>query len=917
MERKVIIPRRRVSVPETLVIPPPGPSDIIALGSESISLPLNEQATHLRSKAFSLQPGRGGGPSHEVRTGRNRSLSLPKYWIGGGVLQSPRLHGFAPREVNAFEQQKSLVERIPEENDTEGENKDGANGEGEELVFDMGESGLGDAKSSAGGWRASDGVASMVLVSDTGSSGRRFPPPDWPLPLLPGIGILPDKIHPSSATGKPPLQNIQGPNILTQQAPVTTVSEELPPSPVFPRLQVSPLLPPPSLEERSRLVSITPSLIAELELEELEGRALGVENTKAPGIPRAGSREVSGKLAADVPILSPFSTDTGEDPTENEPEGEKGQAGCLPLQAVPRQLLNLVEIDSGDPAVGRKRSVRKTPVLGKSKLAQKWEKGSSYWNDSGPGSSSHPTQAQGRPQLLDRRRANHKRQSNPPFGQGSPGIHPNPLSGAAFYEGYALRFKSGVYIPLNMTTPPLAVDQSLLYMVVPKKEISDGTGRAYHIIQPNGVNQSITSPGLRLYAYDEASRGFVLAQAADPILEGENDGRDSVSSIKEIQWPTPVDGSKVEERLEHQQPQTQQKDSGNRPQELSAYTPSSTGKEGSRIYNGPLIDPRYWQPTIRRKEAKLLGLGGGTSEIGNIEHVKASGRGNSVKVQAEKRGEAAKRSSRSTASGECECGGDRGDMAGNDGGHGSEGEGFTENGIYVTKEFEVDAMHAPTEVPAKERGIASVPRVSSDTDVKTGKRRREMNLNGQSWLEVAGDPTTTPAAKDTGEWREAVELSIMRGGEAVSPIEHMQAFENTAAFNTIPRLPIYKPPKEMDNEQMHSPVPSTLTTPVPPPEPRDPTNISQSHTTASPLPPLPHSHRKRYVTLTLNLHRSRNQPPRTTRILIPVSPTIRGFDDQKVFREIKKEYIAMTGGEWRAWCGLRGIKWVGINEVRT
>ena len=195
-----------------------------------------------------------------------------------------------------------------------------------------------------------------------------------------------------------------------------------------------------------------------------------------------------------------------------------------------------------------------------------------------------------------------------------------------------------------------------------------------------------------------------------------------------------------------------------------------------------------------------------------------------------------------------------------------------------------------------------------------------MSLNGQSWLEIAGNPMTNLAANNICDWGEGVGL---KEEEAVSPVEGIQTLENTKAFNITPRLPMYKPPKEMNNTQMHFPILPTLSIPVPSSGPKDLTNISQSRTTASPpllpQPPRQESHRPRklYATLTLNLYRSRNEQPRTTRILIPVLPAVRELDDQKIFLKVRKEYIATTGGLWRAWCGLRGIKWVGINEVRT
>jgi len=784
-----MIPWRKAGVPETLFISPN--HNIAGLGPASAPLPPppNRQAIHARSKTLTLQLGRGGESSPGMGTGRNRPLLSSKYWTGRGTggLQSPRLHGLSPREVNAFEQRKSIVESIPEEGNRDGGNEDEGKREGEELVFDMGESGLRGKRLSTENWEASDRdiAAPPQLVSGTRSSAKCFLTPDWPLPLLPGVGILPDTLHPSLATVQvsPPDSDTdryyrslnrpsisatgktvpQGLNIPLQQQSVTAVANKLPPSPVDPYPRVSLLLPPPDLEDRSRLVSITPSLAAELELEESEGGSYCGENIKGPSTPEAKPRQASGRRAVDVPILSTFSTDTDTDFTEDELEDEKGQADYLPLQTVPGQLLNLVEIDGGDPAMGRKRSIRRKPVLGKSKLAQEGTKRNSYRGGSGTDSPSYTTRAQDRPRLLDMKRANYKGHAHPPVDEKSPGVYPQQLSGVEVYE---------------------------------------------------------------------ASRS---------------------------------------------------------------------------------------QPTNRTKQAKLLGFGGGTRELKSIDYMKGLERGNSVKTETEKR------SSRNLASREWDGDKDREDIMGDSNGHRSEEEGLGENSIYVTGEFDVDVMDAPTEVPAKEQ-----ERVDSDTDVETGRRRRNLSLSGQSWLETTtGKRMTTPTANNTGDWREAVGLGNMKEEEAAPLVGYLQTLEKSTAVkkstavNITPRLPIYNPPEVINNTQMNSPMLSTLTIPPPPPGPKDLANVFQSHTKAS-LPPLPqyphqvpHKPRKRYVTLTLNLYRSRNEPPRTTRILVPISPAARGYDDHKIFSKIKKEYIATAGGVWRTWCGLRGIKWVGINEVRT
>ncbi|RPB26503.1 hypothetical protein L211DRAFT_847139 [Terfezia boudieri ATCC MYA-4762] len=791
MEKKSMIPRQKFNDPETLGTSPV--RGIVASGPASTSLPPPPKghATHTRSKTLTLQLGRGSEPSPETGTGKNRYLASSKYWTGRGTggLQSPRLHGFSPREVNAFEQRKSIVESIPEEGDENGEGEDEAKGEGEQSAFDMGERG---AKLLTEDLEASDrAITSPTLpVGGAGNPGRLFTTPDGPLPILPGVGILPDRLCPSaesepdgsdtnqhytslnrpsiSATGKAALQkHTQGSNILLQQPSVTAVDKELPPSPVYPWPRVSPLLPPPDLQGRSRLVSITPSLVAQLEIEESEGGSFSVEHSKGSNTPKAKLRQASGRRVVDAPILSSFSTDTDTDFTEDEQEDEQGQADYLPIQTVPGQLLSLVEIDGGDPAIGRKGSVKRKPVLGKSKLAQEWATRSSYRGDSGQNSPSYPPPTQDRPRLLDIKRANHKRDAHHPFDQESPGAYPKPLSGAAVYE---------------------ARSSPLVHM-------------------------------------------------------------------------------------------------------------------------------------SRSKRAKLLGFGGGTREIGNIEHVKGLERGNSVKLEPEKR------SSTSAVIGELDDSGRQEDITSDGNERQYEGEGFLgENARYLTRKFEVDVKDTPTEVPAKE---FKQERVDSDTDMETGRRRRNLSQSGQSWLEIetASNPTATnPAANNTGGWRdlEAVDSSIMKGEEATPLVEHIKIPEkSTAVNNTTPRLPIYKPPDEINDTQMHSPILSTLTIPPPPSGPKDITNIAQSHTKASPplLPQHPQQitprPRKRYVTLTLNLYRGRNESLRTTRILIPISSTGRGYDDQKIFSKIKKEYIAMTGGAWRIWCGLRGIKWVGINEVRT
>ncbi|KAF8421500.1 hypothetical protein EV426DRAFT_609441, partial [Tirmania nivea] len=914
MERGNAIPRLQASVPETLVIAPSNFSDN-AIAAPA-STPSSGQAAHVRSKTLSLQLATTEESSHKRGTGSSRFLSSFKYWTGRSGLQSPRLHGFSPREVNAFER-KSIVESIPEEGNREGGNEDVATGKAKELVFDIGESGLRNTKSSTANWQAYHRAAPTLLVSHTGSAGRYSPRPDWPVPLLPGAGILSDRLNRTTATVSPPnsdinqfyrsfnrpsispmgkttLQHIQESNNPLQQPPVPTVNTELPLLPVCPQPRVFPLLPPSSPEERSRLVSITPSLVAELELEEFEERSFGEENTKGSGIPKAKPRRASGRHAGDVPILSTFSTDTS---TEGEPVDEEGVADSLPLQTLPGQLLNLIEIERGNPAMSRKRSLRRKPVLEQSKLAREWATRSSYRSDSEPDTLTYPTRANDRPRVLEAKGTNYNLQAHPSIGPKRPGVHSKPLSAAVFYEGYALRFKDGVYIPLGMTAAPFAIDQSLLYMIVPKKEISDGTGRAYHIIRPNRADQSITSPELELYAYDEVSRAFVATQATDSMLEERRDDRDSISSMKEFQWPLLDEVAKPAEKLK-QQPQPQQQDSEKRlPGSMSIRR---VGSREERNYNGPLIEPQRSHPTTRSKQAKLLGLGGGTREIGNIEHVKGLERGNSVKTDT------GERSSRGTASGEWDYGGSQEDIADDGHRHTSEREDFAENVLYKIREPDTDVMHAPMEVPPKEQ-----ERVDSDTDVETGKRRRNMSLNGQSWLETTRKPTTSPAANDTGGWRKAVELSIMKEEEAVSLVTHMHTHKNTTAFNTTPRLPMHKPPEETSDKQ-HPPVLATLKIPAPSSRPKNFTNISQSQ--PAQRHQLPYKSRKRYVTLTLNLYRSRSEPPRTTRILIPVSSTVREFDDEKVFGKIKKEYIATTGGVWRTWCGLKGIKWVGINE---
>ncbi|KAF8458501.1 hypothetical protein BGX38DRAFT_1265227 [Terfezia claveryi] len=792
MEKKSVIPRRKFNVPETLVISPV--RDIVASGPASTPLPPPPKGhgTHTRSKTLTLQLGRGREPSFETGTGKKRSLARSKYWTGRGTsgLQSPRLHGFSPREVNAFEQRKSIVESIPEEGDRNGEGEDEAKGEGEQLAFDMSESGLGGPKLLTEDWEASDrAITSPALpVGGAGNPGRLFPTPDWPLPILPGVGILPDRLYPSAATepapphgsdtnqhyksldgssitatGKTALQkHTEGSNILLQQPSVIAVDKELPPSPVYSWPRVSPLLPPPDSQGKSRLVSITPSLVAELEIEESEGGGFSGEQTKGPNTPKTKLRQASRRRVVDAPILSSFSTDTDTDFTEDELEDGQGQANYIPIQTVPGQLLSLVEIDGGDPAIGRKGSVKRKPILGKSKLAQEWAKRSSYRSDSGQNSPSYPTRTQDRPRLLDTKRANDTRHAHHPFDQESSGAYQKPLGVAAVYEARSLQL----------------------------------------------------------------------------------------------------------------------------------------------------------MPTNRSKQAKLLGFGGGTREIGNIEHVKGLEGGNSVQMEPEKR------SSRSAATGELDGIGRRENITGDGNGNQYEGEGFL--GVLVTREFEVEVMDTPTEVPAEE---FKQERVDSDTDMQTGRRRRNLSLSGQSWLETetASNPTATnPAANNnTGGWSdlEAVESSIVKGEEATPLAEHVKIPEKpTAVNNTTPRLPIYKPPDEINDIQIHSSILSTLAIPPPPPGPKDITDIAQSRTKASPplLPQHPHQipprPRKRYVTLTLNLYRGRNEPPRTTRILIPISSTARGYDDQKVFSRIKKEYIAMTGGAWRIWCGLRGIKWVGINE---
>lgn len=909
MDGKGFTPRRKKTVPGTLTISLPVAEKSLTSGLSLSPLPhQNEQAFLSLGKTVGRQASRGGESLPEQPKGRNKSLSSAAYWTGKGGLQSPRLYGVSPREIHAYEQKKSPVESVPEEDAEELEERNERGGRvGETLTFYGGARNMEEVKLLADGGDNSKPQETLVVDDDKGQ-GSRLTSSDWSLPFreISGIGILPDTLghFPPSTTPEidencsrsfnrsriSAIGNFTLPN--KQQQPSTKLHKELPPlpnTPISPFSRVSPLPSSSKLAARSRAVSLTPSLVAELELEELQNNELGKGSTKVPHARKGRRGTKSEKRISDVPIKSSFSTDSS---TESESENKPNEADFMPLEALPRQFLNYMEIDKGDPSVGRKRSIRRKPVLRESMLVEGWS------GKSRSGSVADEMKATETGASRDGTLLSPRQQAHPLLDEQSPGLNTKILlSEIGYYEGYALRFKSGVYIPLNTVAPPLAIDQNLLYKIVPKKEVNDGRGTAYHTVIPNALEENGVHPGSEVYTYDETQRGFVLAHLPLLVQQEATRDEDAISFEKEVQWPVPKEEA---EKVNHQQSSSSKCVLGSKSQAGSVYRSRSKISQ-DRSFNELLGDPVHPQSMARKKQAKLLGLGGGTRGVGNVDYGKGLARANSVKFEA-------RENTRDEGNEGWDHSGEGEQLARNDSVTTTVGGGSTENGIYVTREFEVGVK---PRLPDKQQ------EPDSDTDREARNRKRKLSLKGQSWLDVAA-PSRAPAAEQISGGK--ANFSAVNE-DGVSPIEEIQLRHNNTVFETPPRLPLYSPPEDASETQVHTPLLSTASLEQPLPSRNPEPLISQSTAISSspPLPPLPlQSPRRsprRHVVVTLNLHRSRSEHSRTSKIQIPVSSATSGWDDYKVFDKLRKEYVAMTDSRWRAWYGLRGIKWVGITEV--
>ncbi|KAF8454457.1 hypothetical protein BDZ91DRAFT_786567 [Kalaharituber pfeilii] len=728
----------------------------------------------------------------------------------------------------------------------------------------------------------------------------------------PGEAILPKRSNrffdprqefPSGAEASLPSENKSA---QTQPAPSSAVAEiSLPQVEAAPEL--SPLLPPPPRRDsRSRLFSITPSLAAELELDE-EYTYTRTSSNDPETEKSTDSRNGGGKRHKDIPILSSFSTDTSTDVEDNAEETEKmtRQANPLLVRSVPGEYISLVEITTSDPAMGRKRSVKRKLLgevgLGKSKLAEECESNSKRTEEAQKGtgavrleSSLSQFQCQ-LPRLT--------RQAHPTLYESTvlEGPQLRPIATATtYFEGLALKLSTGVYVPLSQKKVPHGVESSLIYQVTPRKDVTDGSKKTYHAIHRYLENSNQLSPGEGLYTFDELKHGFVLTQG---VAERDREPKSF------------TDGRSRDVEIEVKQQQQQAALASNR-QGIATLQPSYRS-HGLLLRN--LLDDTSPQvaPIIRRKEARLLGLGGGTRGVGNIDVLKgevSAGDGTNKHYDEKAWEDAAAGSWEFNA---LEEGANEGLE---DEQHGGAAIGEGDN--LVTRDIAV-------RVGGGKEDIFDGAVVSDMNEEACSKLQKSNNKMGESWLHV-GSSTELKASSEV----EAQNIN----GNVVPPDEvYIHPLKRSSGWNKE-RLNVHlsspnssSPPQEITiHEDLASTNPFTKT-PLPAHQNQDSSDNKTAHFQARGLPPLSltsslpqnshhrsHKPRKKYVTVTLNLHTRANEYPRTSRILIPIlSPTTdagKAFDDAKLFGRIKREYAVLRGGEWRAWWGLRGVKWARIVE---
>lgn len=778
-----------------------------------------------------------GSPGHLLNTPSHQKgiCSSTERWTGLGGIPSPRLHAFLQSSINVAEKLKPVAVGVAEESERR-------------FPFEAGKRGIAPAP-----------LFPPCEAPDTESAanGGSQPPHNWPLPLPSNkVGMTTRKLSTPEAENKhqnhPPSFHFQVPGSNSEPHQPTL------PSPPFEEHQkYPPILAPDEIHGRSRLVSITPSLLKELGLQEDEGG-----EDVLPAVEwEADSMQTSKKRAIHLPMLSSFSTDTSAAAIEEEEgENETGQANYLALKTVPGQL-NLLEIQSGNPELGRVRSVKRKPVLGRLRIEERQDQGSD--SPSGADERFSSDFQQGVKRLSRYQRA------HPP----SDHYVKKPLSDKVHYEGYSIRINHGIYVPLNMTTPPLAVDQNLLYKVVPRWDIDDGTGTVFHAMIPHGVNQARSLQG-GLYKYDEASRGFMFAgMSGEKHRDRDNPWGPGIAS--------PDDAPKESSNNIH----LQQAVIDTRTRQTSEARPLD--ERSGKLDDGNA--PASWkgrQSAMSNTEAKLPVLDCRLKGVDNMNDSKGTSHTGIINRKSE-----GERSRWNSAH--------------------EETEGSGENWIFVKRNFGVDMAQGQSPIPPS-KGYED-----SGSDIEVEGTKRKFSLNSQSWLQVA-EATPVSTSGNDGRWSET--SAVVNEEYIHKPV--VQTGANNRSFSPVPRLPLYEPPQNKDAKQqicsqlllppLTPPMWSLQTeTGLPPLPPLPPLQVPQQ--TPPVVPPKPS---KRYVTITLILYRSRNEPPRTTKISISVFPNVKGFDDERFFRRVRREYITMSGGHWRVWCGLRGVKWVGINEVR-